>query len=160
MTYKHNDPDIFHGKELSLHDCVADKITYENGVLSFNLPEGFWITTNHDANDLENVIRTDSARVDFRVDDILDVSVDVYIRKRNIIKRTIVQYWDAQDLIDAVNSGKCTIEFIYQYRTFFEQMWQCVIRSEKKPYYRECYLHIPGTEVIYRWNNLRPDHTW
>lgn len=160
MTYKHNDCDAYHGQKLTLHDCVAEKITYENGILSFWLSDGFWITPSHEASDLENVIKTDAARVDFKVDDIDDVSVDVFTRKRSIIKRTIVEYWDAQELIEAVNNGKCIIEFVYQYRTYFEQMWYCAIRSSKKPYYRDCYLHIPNTEAVYRWNELRPDHTW
>ena len=87
MTYKHNDCDSYHGHKLTLHDCRAEKIIYNKGILSFYMSDGFWITPHHEASNLENTVRTDAARVDFKVDDILDASVDVYIRKRNIIKR-------------------------------------------------------------------------
>ncbi len=160
MTYKHNDCESYNNFKLTLHDCRAEKITYNNGILSFYMSDGFGITPNHEASDFANTVRTDAARVDFKVDDILDVSADVFIRKRNIIKRTIVEYWDAEDLMEAVNSGRCVIEFIYQYKSFFEQMWRCAIHSTKKLHYAECYLHIPNTEAVYRWNELRPDCVW
>ena len=36
-TYKNVDPDMFHGRELTLHDCIADKILFENNILRFFL---------------------------------------------------------------------------------------------------------------------------
>lgn len=156
--FTHNDPDYYHDEELTLHDCVAQKILYKDGILCFCFADGFWITPNHEANDLDKTVKTDASQVDFCIDGINDINIHVYTR--NTFKQTKVEFWDAENLIDAVNSGKCTIEFVYQYRTYFEQMWKCVLHFKKKPYYRDCQLHIPNTKATYRWNNLLPNRAW
>ena len=157
-VFIHNDPDQYHDSELTLHDCIAEKIQHQDGVLRFLFPDGFWITPNHKANNLDKTVKTDASQVEFLVDDINDIRIHVYTR--TIFKNTKVEFWDAGDLIDAVNCGKCTIEFIYQYRNYFEKMWRCALHFKKKPYYRECQLYIPETRTIFRWNNLLPDHEW
>ena len=157
-VFTHNDPDHYHDRELTLHDCVAKKILHKNGILSFYFEDGFWVTPNHEENCLNKTVRTDAAQVDFCFDDINDIDIHVYTR--NIFKKTKVEFWDANNLIDAVNSGKCTIEFIFQYRTYFEQMWSCILHFKKKPYLSECQLHLPEAKATYRWNNLRPNREW
>ena len=159
--FLHTDPDRFHGRELTLHDCVAERITLDGNVIRFYLPDGFWVTTHHIENDTGKVIKTDGAEVAFSVEDPNEVSVTVFNRKRWLwVRRTVVEYWDLKDLISAVNSGKCVLEFITQYRSFHEQMWHCAIRSGKKPWYRECQLFLPQAEGTYCWNQLRPDREW
>lgn len=164
MTYenfKHTDPDDFHGKELTLHDCISDKISFKDKILRFYLPDGFWVTPHHKENSSEKVLRTDASAVDFSVEDIGDIIVRVFTRNTWLWSRkTSMEIWDMEQLIAAVNSGKCTIEFITQYRTYYEQMWHCVIRSNKKPYYRECQLHLPNTNATFYWNNLCLDCEW
>ena len=159
--FKNIYPDEFHGKELTLHDCIADKILFENNTLRFYLPDGFWVTPNHKRNSSEKILQTDASIVDFFIEDIGDVTVRVFTRNKCLwSKKTNVEIWDVKQLIASVNSGKCTIEFITQYRTYGEQMWHCEIRSKKKPYYRECQLHLPNTNATFYWNNLCLDREW
>ena len=159
--FNHIDPDEFHGKELSLHDCIANNISYKNNTLRFNLPDGFWVTPHHKANLSGKVVRTDASVVDFSIEDIGDIIVRVFTRHRwRWFRKTSVEYWDMEQLISAVNSGKCTVEFITQYRSYYEQMWHCAIRSKKKPYYRECQLHLSNTNVTFYWNDLCLDREW
>ena len=159
--FKHSDPDAFHGKELTLHDCAATKICFENNVLKFDFPEGFWVTTHHRANTSGNVVRTDASAVTFSIEDPNDIMIRVFTRRRWLGSRnTRVEFWDLNQLISKVNSGKCTIEFITQYRSYYEQLWHCAIHSHKKPYYAECHLHLPNTSATFYWNDLRPDHQW
>lgn len=154
-NFKHTDPDDFHGKELTLHDCISDKISFKDNILRFYLPDGFWVTPHHEKNSSEKVVRTDASAVDFSVEDIGDIIVRVFTRHRWLgFRNTSVELWDMGRLISKVNSGKCTIEFIAQYKSHYEQMWHCAIRSKKKPYYRECQLHIPNTDATFYWNNL------
>lgn len=157
-SYIHNDPDHYHDEKLTLHDCIAEKVVYKDGVLRFFVPDGFWITPNHEASDLNKTVRTDASQVDFCIDGIDDVAIHVYTR--TLFKKTKVEFWDAKKLIDAVNSGKCSVEFLYQYRCFFEQMWSCELHFNKKPYFRECQIYIPQAKATYRWNNLLPDREW
>lgn len=158
ITFKHHETDGCHDKTLTLHDCVADKVSFSDNTLRFYLPDGFWVTPLHKDNELNNTVRTDAAIVDFLVDDIDDVLLRVFTH--NVFKKTRAEIWEMHDLIRDINNGKCSIEFIYQYRTHFEQMWHCAIRSKKKPYYRECQLHLPSAEATFYWNNLRPDCEW
>ena len=159
--FKHIDPDEFHGKELTLHHCVANKIQFENGVLRFCLSDGFWVTTHLIANASEKVVRTDASVVDFLVEDIDEITVRVFTRKTWCWSRKeTTEIWHVDQLISAINSKKCTIEFITQYRTYGEQMWHCVIHSKKKPYYRECQIYLPNTTATFCWNNLRLDREW
>ena len=158
LNFLHNDADSCHGQTLSLHDCVAEKVCYSDGVLRFYLSDGLWLLPAHDANELNKIVKTDAAVVDFRIKDPYDITIRVFTQRR--FRKTYVECWELRDLIDAVNSGKCIIEFIYQYRTFFEQMWSCAIRSGEKPYYRECQLHLEQTEAVFRWNNLLPEREW
>ena len=160
-NFKHTDPDDFHGKELTLHDCISDKISFKDNILRFYLPDGFWITPHHKQNSSEKTVRTDASVVDFSVEDIGDIIVRVFTRHRWLgFRNTSVELWDMGRLISKVNSGKCTIEFIMQYKSHYEQMWHCAIRSKKKPYYRECQLHIPNTDATFHWNNLCLDREW
>ena len=160
-NFKHIDPDEFHGKELTLHDCIADKITFENNTLRFYLPDGFWVTPHHEVNSSEKTVRTDASVVDFSIKNIDDTMVDVFTRHKWLwFRKTSVEIWNMEKLIALVNSGNCTLEFITQYRTYGEQMWHCVIRHKKKPYYRECQLYLPETETTFFWNDLRPECEW
>ena len=159
--FLHIDPDAFHGHELTLHDCVADKISFENGTLLFNLPDGFWVTPHHKEGKCKKTVRTEASVVAFTVKDIDDITVRVFTRNTwPLSRKTNAEIWHVEQLISAVNSGKCTIEFITQYRSYYEQMWHCVIHSKKKPYYRECQLHLPETKATFFWNDIRPDCEW
>ena len=159
--FLHKDPDSFHDHELTLHDCVADKIMLENGVLCFNFPNGFWITPNHNENQLNKTVRTDSSAVEFTIENIDDITIRIFKRNRFLGSQKItVEDWKIEKLISDVNNGKRVIEFITQYRSFYEQMWECVIRLDKKPYHIECQLYLPNTKATYYWNNLRADREW
>ncbi len=160
-NFKNIDPDEFHGKDLTLHDCIANMISFENSTLRFYLPDGFWVTPHHKVNSSEKTVRTDASVVDFSTEDIDDITVRVLTRNTWCWSRkTTVELWHIEQLVSAVNSGKCTFEFITQYRSYYEQMWYCAIRSNKKPYYRECQLHIPNTNTTFYWNNLCLDREW
>ena len=164
MTYKnfkHSNPDEYHGKELNLHDCISDKIFIENNKLRFCLPDGFWVTPHHKENHSGKVVRTDASVVDFSIEDIGDITVQVFTRHRWLwFRKTSVEFWDMEQRIAFLNSGECKVEFVTQYRTYGEQMWHCAIRSNKKPYYRECQLHLPNTNATFYWNNLCLDREW
>jgi len=158
MPFKHNDPDALHGQALSLHDCHAHRIVFSEGMLRCCFPEGFWITPQHAANDLDKVVRTDAAVVDFALADADAVTIRVF--ERNLLRQTVVKDWSLQTLIDRVNRGRCTVEFLYQYRWDNDQLWECVIHAPRRPYYRACQIHLSSTQAVFHWNDLRPDCEW
>ena len=154
--FLHNDPDSYQDAKISLHDCIADKISYENNVLTLHFSDGFWITANHEDSGLDNTVRTDFSQVDFAVtpEKHSYIYLDVFIKRK--YRKTIVECWDLEKLMKVVNSGKYQLEFIYQYTTFFEQMWLCNLHH-KGNYGHDCQFHIPYSVATYRWNKLRKD---
>ncbi len=156
--FKHAEPDRAGDQTISLHDCTVNKIVLNEKTIQFFLPDGLWVTTFHRDNQLDKVVRSDAAVVEFAIDSVSDIMLEV--RNRFIFGKTIVKIENIRELADAVNKGECTLEFIYGYRTYFEQMWECAIHSKKKPYYRECQLHLPGARATYYWNDLRSDCSW
>ena len=164
MNYEnfiHNDPDGYHDKEITLHDCIADRVYLEDGTLQFYLPDGFWVTPHHKANGYEKTIRTGASLVAFTIKEVDDISVRVFTRNALCwSKKSCVENWHIEQLIAAINNKKCTLEFITLYRSHYEQMWHCVIHSKKKPYYRECQLYLPETVATFFWNDLCPVREW
>ena len=159
--FMHIDPDAYHNNELSLHDCTTNEVSFADGVLHFQLPDGFWVTSSHPENPYGKTVRTDAAAVEFTVQDLEDITVEVFTAYSFLgLKRTRVDTWTMAQLMTAINSGKCTLEFVTQYRSYFEQMWHCVIHSGKKPYYRDCHLYLPQTKAAFYWNALCPDREW
>ena len=160
-SFMHADPDIFHSHELSLHDCTADRISFTEGSLCFDLPDGLWVTPCHPENPYGKTVRTNAAEVQFSVKDINDILVDVFTGYTWLgSKRTRVDTWTMAQLMTAINSGKCTLEFLTQYRSYYEQLWHCVIHSDRKPYYRDCHIYLPQTQAVFCWNTLCPDREW
>ena len=158
IPFKHNDSDVCHDNTLTLHDCVADKVSVFNNTLRFTFPDGLWVTPLHEDNTSDKTLKTDAAVVDFCVENIDNIKVHTFTR--TLFGKTKVETWNIHILMNAINNGECTIEFITQYRAHFEQMWLCVLHSKKKPYYRECQLHLPGTEATFRWNDIQLEREW
>ena len=156
--FNHSASDELYDIELSLHDCISDRVIYKENILRFCLPNGFWITSE-DTED--QCIRTDKAAVDFLVKDINDIMLCVFVKKRiGFSKKTLLEYWDMKKFISDVNNGRYSIEFIYRYTSPHEQLWQCVIHTNKNSDYIECQMHIPDTTATFYWNNLRPECKW
>ena len=64
--YKHVDTEE---KYISLHDCYATKLRIKDNILSVYFGEGFWILDKHEFNDYGKTLKTDSAYVEFHIDE-------------------------------------------------------------------------------------------
>lgn len=153
--YKHCDNDEF----ISLHDCHATKVLFENGILTFGFEDGFWIVPGHPENVTDKTIRTDSAEVQFVLEfgDEYDVNCYVFHKK---FRKTIREEWELAKLIGCINDKNDTLEFLYQYKSDHSMMIECWLWSKKKPYHRECELKLSLTDVKYYWNDLQKDREW
>ena len=52
---------------ISLHDCHATKISYEEGILTFGFEDGIWVCQGHPDNTVDKTVRTDGAEVRFQL---------------------------------------------------------------------------------------------
>lgn len=154
--YKHYDSD---DSNISLHDCRAEKIIFEDGILSFVFPDGFWITEKHPQNNSDTTVLTNSSQVDFQiVDGELD-GIEIYLFKRNR-KKIVRDDWEPTKFINAVNAGDFQVEFITQYKGFQSYLFKCWVWFDKKPYHSECEIILNSEKALYCWNELRNDCAW
>ena len=154
--YKHYDTD---DESISLHDCRATKILYENGVLTFVFPDGIWITQDHPGNTTGRVLRTDRAEVQFHLELGNESDITLYVFREKW-KKTVREEWPLTKLMEGVNSGKYTLEFLYQYKGYHARIIECCLWSEQKPYHRECEIKLSLKGMTYGWNRLCEDKEW
>ncbi len=145
---------------ISLHDCRAEKMKFEDGKLSFLFSNGIWITNRHPKNESGNTVRTGLAQVDISVLDGVIESVFVYIFRKNRRGNVIREEWEAESFINAVNDGSFSVEFITTYQSYRSILFKCEARSEQKPYRLECEMIIDCEQVEYCWNELRYECVW
>lgn len=145
---------------ICLHDCKSERAYFENGILGFEFSDGFWISPEHPESKLDVLVRTDPSKVEFKLIDGDEYDVTVFVFERNIFKQTVRKEWTVQKLVDSINSGEVTIEFLYQYLDGFSRIAECHLWSRKKPYSRECIMKIVAPEVRYYWNNIIENRVW
>lgn len=147
-------------RHISLHDCHAKKMTFENGILSFVFPDGFWISQQHALNHSENTVRTGPSQVDFEIidEEVDGIEVSVFRIKRK--GKAMREDWEPMNFINAVNAGDFRVEFITQYKSYQSSLFKCWVWYDRKPYHSECEIILHSENTVYRWNNLRYDRCW
>ncbi len=149
--YKHYDTD----EHISLHDCRATKVKYEDGTISFYFLDGFWVWSENG----DPTVRTDASEVRFHLEseDETDITIYVFVKKR---KHTRRKEWELKKLIKIINSGKYELEFLYQYKAYHAQIFECWLWFDEKPYHMECELKMSTDKATYCWNELCKDKVW
>ena len=157
MQFSHSD----HNEQyLSLHDCIAERACFENGILGFAFPDGFWISPDHPESDLSEMVRTDFSMVEFSLENGKEYDVAVYVFTKTLFGKTVREEWSVPQLVNSINRGKCRLEFLYQYIDWNSRIVECELIFDKKPYRKECLLKISAQQVNYLWNHLRKDCPW
>lgn len=154
--YKHCDLDDSY---ISLHDCRAEKMKFQDGILSFGFPEGFWVTEKHSQNHSDTTVRTNSSQVDFQIIDEEIDGIEIYLFKKNR-KKIVRDDWEPMNFINAVNAGDFQVEFITQYKGYQSYLFKCMIWFDVKPYHAECEIILRSENALYCWNELRYDRAW
>ena len=151
--YKHYDKD---GAAISLHDCSAEKATYENGILTFYFPtDGFWVLPDHTANSTGEPVRTDASEVRFHLLYEAEEDFCCYVFDKKSERKAVRKQWMISELVSAINSGKYQLEFLSRYAGGYKELvFSCEICQKKKPYRRECQLWLSVQNVTYCWNEL------
>ncbi len=151
--YKHYDKD---GAAISLHDCKAEKATFEKGILTFYFPEdGFWICSDHEENSTGEAVRTDASEVRFHLLYETEEESQCYVFDKKSERKSVRKEWTISELVSAINSGKYQLEFLYRYAGGYKGLvFYCEICQKKKPYRRECQLWLSVQDVTYCWNEM------
>lgn len=151
--YCDDDPCLF-----SLHDCRAEKMTYENGVLSFCFPDGFWVTGEHPLNSTGKIVKTGPSEVKYRIlDEDID-GVDIYVFTEKKRRNALRVRWEPGNLLAAVNGGALQVEFITQYQSWQSILHKCWVWFDCR--HKECEIILHTDQTLWCWDNLCPDRIW
>ena len=153
--YRHcdDDPSLF-----SLHDCRAEKMSYESRTLSFYFPDGFWVTRDHPLNSTGKIVRTGPSEVKYRIlDEDID-GADIYVFTEKQRRNALRVSWEPGNFLAAVNGGSLQVEFITQY-----QSWQYILHkcwAWFGPHHKECEIILHTDQTLWCWDSLCPDRVW
>ncbi len=152
--YKH----IEHTAEfVTIHDSVAEKIVFNNDVLSFVFPDGFWITDKNPFNESDNIVRTDCSQADF---EIIDDEIEIYVFTKDENGQVIRDAWDIRSFEKAVNNKDFKVEFVDRYDSFETVLYKGFLRFDKAPFFKECEIILNIANEKYMWNKPCYDHIW
>lgn len=157
MIYQHCDLD---DNYICLHDCHAEKMAFDDGVLSFIFPEGFWVFPEHPLNHSDNTVRTNSSQADFQILDKEIDGISVYVFQKNRRGKVIRVDWEPENFINAVNAGDFRVEFLTRFKSYQFYLFKCWVWYDKSPYHLECEILLHSENVSYCWNELRYDRRW
>ncbi len=152
--YKHIE---YTDEYITLHDCKAEEMRYNNNILSFVFPDGFWIMSEHKYNESDNIVRTDVAQVEFEV---IDDEIEIYVFDKNSEGKIIREEWGLKNLIHSVNSGDLRIEFADEYKGFESVLFKGYLWSDIVPYSKEYELILHIKNATYMWNEIQYDRIW
>lgn len=155
--YKNRDVNSIY---ISIHDCSAEKMQLENGILSFDFSNGFWVLSQHPQNGSAHIVRTDASRVEYQIIDEEIDGIIIYTFKPNRNGEIVREKCEIKRFIDAVNNGSFHIEFIDEYKRYEFRLFKCMMSLDEPPYYCECEIIIHNENAVYCWNHLRDDHLW
>ena len=144
-TFKHTD---FSGDFISLHNCTIDKISYNDGVLSFVFCDGFWVKPTHHANRTEKNLRTSEAKVDFTTS---ADNTKIAIYRRGLFGNTVKKELSADALCELVNDKNTTLEIIGTYPTECGVLIKCWARDKKSDKVSECHIELAPVLTKYHW---------
>ncbi len=159
MNWRHNETV---GKDIILHDCKVSGARLEEGVLSLDFDEGFWISPLHPESELDTLVRTDGSKMDIYLNEDPHCQILVYVFERRFGK-TVRKELPIEKLINDVSAGKARIEFLYQYADWNDEgkrIFDCIIMQDKKPFWRECLIKVYAKEIVYRWNKIEREKVW
>ena len=108
---------------------------------------------------MNKILRTDVAEVEFYLESGDEWDITLYVFEEES-KKTVREEWRLDKLMECINGGKCTLEFLYQYKGYHSMIIECWLWSDKKPYHRECVLKLSLKGVKYCWNDLCQDKEW
>lgn len=131
--------------KIGLHDCRINHISYENQILSFDFPDGFYILNKPEPE------HSGQAKMECHIIDEDIDGISVFIYKENASGKVIREDW-SDNFITAINAGTFEYEFVTVYRGFQRILFKGYVWFDVKPYHRECEIELHTDCISYMWN--------
>lgn len=130
--------------KVGLHDCRTNHIQYQNGMLIFSFPNGYYLL-----NETEPV-QTGRAYMECQILDEFKDSVSMFIYRKTLFGKVIREDY-SDKFLSAINAGKFEFEFVSTYRSYQHILFKGYIWFKQKPYYRECEIEVYTDKINYHW---------
>ena len=130
----------------SLHDCVAENITFENGKLSFYFLDGILISEKYAPQERHTPIwQTGPAKITFS---------DADMRFFRVFSGNIVQEYPFFDVMVKVSSGEWSLDFDDEYRSYRAVLFSGVLRKtvHSKITFDHFTFALDYSELTCEWN--------
>ena len=145
---------------VGLHDCRATGIYRRKNLLTFELPNGLWLSGENAHNESGSGCQTGAARVDVKLpspltqsqkyDSERDVTCYLMIPKKH--GKAIRKEYSLKKLMRKVNEKGRALEFLSVYRNANTAVFACRLWWKRRARSREFILMVNTDEIIYRWN--------
>ncbi len=145
---------------ISIHDCLAHRVTVENGMLTFYFPEGIWVIPGHPSNPTEDMVCTGPAKMTLEpfCGDVWDWNVQSLYTLR--YPWQLARWWKPEKFVEALNRGSFRVEFINWYIAPVTALFQCALRSDRRPRYRDCNIQMDVKNIVCHWETMNFDRVW
>ena len=131
--------------KVGLHDCRTNHISYENHILSFEFPDGFYILNKPEPD------RSGNAKMECHIIDEDMDGISIFIYKKNSLGKVIREDW-TDNFISVVNDGTFEYEFVTVYRSYQHMLFKGYVWFDKKTYNMECEIELHTDCISYLWN--------
>lgn len=149
---------------ISLHDCMADNIRLDGSDLIFDFPAGFKITPVSPHCDHDWPVFTGPAQLCFHevFEDMPFNSIHIYkttrLFRHPILCRRLQPEYPA--FLKMFQSGKHKLEFVAEYHSPMESLYQCWIQKKNGGMIAECQFDLFAKSIEYRWNEMQSEPAW
>ena len=151
------------GADISLHDCIVNKIDLSENSLSFLLDDGFWVLSDSKHNNLGETVRTDKAKIEFVGFDKDFSAFFIYKRLRlfGIPLCVIRKKVSIDSLFKRINNCEWEIELLEEYHSCGrKQLFFGNVNTKKRLWAYEFQLFVDCIKIEYYWNELCTDRKW
>ncbi len=147
-------------QRISIHDCIAQRMTLEKGILTFHFPEGIWVIPGHPSNPTENMVRTGPARMELELLSDDPTWLKVQSSRHLSGPWSLTKEWKTEAFLEALNAGKFRLEFISWHWDFHNPLFQCALHSDRRPWYQNCTLEVTARNVVCHWETMNFNRVW
>ncbi len=145
---------------ISIHDCIAEHMTVEKGVLTFAFPDGIGVCPNHPDNPADTPVYTGSARIELELPSDDPAWLKIQSSRHLLGAWSLTKEWKTEDFMKALNVGKFRLEFISWHWDFNNPVFQCALHSMRRPWYQNCILEVAARNVICHWETMNFNRVW
>lgn len=136
---------IEENEKVGLHDCRTNCIQYNNNVMKFEFPEGYYLLNGKEPR------QTGKAEMQCHILDEEIDGISVYIYRNKSFGKVIREDW-SDNFLSAVNGGTFEFEFVTAYRSYQHILFKGYVWFDKAPYHMECEIELHTDKIFYRWN--------